>query len=138
MRPFTLAIFGAALLTPAAAAAATAAAPPAASPALQDARCLMVMGALSASQDQNTAIDAQFGVAYFAGRIKARDPSFNLGTRLPAVAASLNGQPMQAEASRCGPMVVEALKELQAAQRAFAPPPAASGAAPPPTTTPGH
>lgn len=144
MRPFTLAASVAMLLLPVAAAAApsspTAAA---ASPVTQDARCLMVMGALTSAKDQNTAMEAQFGVAYFAGRIKAREPSFNLGTRLQTIAAGMNGQPMQAEASRCGPMVVEALSQLQAAQRSFAPPPGAAGgaaggaaAAPPVTQTP--
>jgi hypothetical protein len=134
----------AALLAPAAANAAPAA-PSAAAPngVVQDARCLMIMGALTSSKDQSVAMEAQFGVAYFAGRIKARDPSFNFGTRLQAVASGMNGQPMQAEANRCAPAVAQALSELQAAQKSFTPPPspsAPSGAAPAPkpTPTPGH
>jgi hypothetical protein len=141
MRPLTVVSCAAALFIPAAAAAATSSTAAAPSGVTQDARCLMIMGALTGSKDQNAAMEAQFGVAYFAGRIKARDPSFNFGARLPAVAAGMNGQPMQAEANRCGPMVVEALQQLDAAQKSFAPPPGATGqakppAAPPPTQTP--
>jgi hypothetical protein len=137
MRPIILALCAAAFLSPAAALAATPAAPAATGGVAEDARCLLTMAAFTGAKDQNTSNTAQLGVIYFAGRIKARDPSFNLATRLPAVAASMNGKPMQAEADRCGPLVLEALKELQGAQAALGPPPGAKPpAAPPPIATP--
>jgi hypothetical protein len=129
MRLLTLAL-AALALSPLAAAAATPA--PAAGGVNDEARCLMTMAAFTSNKDPNTATSAQFGVAYFAGRIKARDPSYNLAARLKTVAAGMNGQNLQADASRCGAMVIEALKELQAAQSTFGPPPGqAAGAAKP-------
>jgi hypothetical protein len=130
MRQLTLALGAALALSPLAAVAATTAAP-AAGGVSDDARCLMTMAAFTSAKDPNTASSAQFGVAYFAGRIKARDPSFNFGQRLKAVAASMNGQNLQAEADRCGTLVVEALRELQVAQGSFAPPAGQAGAASP-------
>ena len=60
MRPLTLVSCAVALLTPVAAVAATPrtapAAPAAASPVTQDARCLMIMGALTGAKDQSTAM----------------------------------------------------------------------------------
>jgi len=148
MRPITLALCATALLSPVAAAAAPAGASAggakaAPSAVTQDARCLLTMTAFTKAKDPNTAAMAQLGVVYFAGRIKARDPSFSFAARLQPLAASMNGQPLQAEANRCGPMVLGALRELQSA---FPPPPGAAGAtggaakpptaAPPVTTTP--
>jgi len=113
-------------LTPAIAAAQA----PAASPVTSDARCLMAMAALSSSSDQNAAGVGHEGVVYFAGRIKAREPSYDLGVRLKTVAAGLNGQSLQAEVQRCAPLVVEALRQLQAAQESLAPPASKSAPAP--------
>jgi hypothetical protein len=136
MRPHTLALSAAIALTPALAASAPAA-PAGSSGAAADARCLMAMAAFSGASDQNTARMAQAGVLYFAGRIKAQDPSYNLGVQLKNVAASMTPQMMQTEAQqRCGPMLIEAMHELDAAQQALAPPPAAGGAAKPPAAAP--
>jgi hypothetical protein len=123
MRPLTLIVCAAAVALPVAASAATAA------PGVgvdADARCLMVMATFTGAKDPVMANTAQMGVAFFAGRIKARDPSYNLGVRLKAVAASMNGKPMQAEADRCAPQVMAFIKELDEAQKAFGPPPAAA------------
>jgi hypothetical protein len=131
MRPVILALATGLALSPLAAVAApsTPAAPaaPATGGVNDEARCLMTMAAFTGAKDPNTANSAQFGVAYFAGRIKARDPSYDLGTRLKAVAAGMSGQNVQAEADRCGAMVLQALKELQVAQAAFGPPPSGAG-----------
>ncbi len=136
MRPLILALASALALAPLAAGAATPAA--GATGVNEEARCLLTMATFTGAKDPNTATSAQFGVAYFAGRIKARDPSYDFSQRLKTVAASLNGQPMQAEADRCGAMVLEALRELQAAQASFGPPPAAAAkpSAPPPKSKP--
>jgi hypothetical protein len=130
MRPLALALAAAVTLSPLAAAAT----PQAAGAGVTDeARCLMTMAAFTGAKDPNTATSAQFGVAYFAGRIKARDPGYDLGARLKSVAASMNGQQLQAEADRCGAMVLQALRELQVAQDGMKPPPgSAAGAAKPP------
>jgi hypothetical protein len=124
MRALTLAIVLAGALTPLSAMAATATA---AADANSDARCLMTMAALASSQDQNQARFGQEAVIYFAGRVKAREPSYDFATRLKPIAASLTNETLQAEAQRCGPMVVKTMEELQAAQKAFGPPPAATG-----------
>jgi hypothetical protein len=129
MRPITLLAFAATAFLPLAAAAATPAAP---TGVAEDARCLMIMGTLTGSKDQGAAATGQLGIAYYAGRIKAREPSYDLGVRLPAVASTLNGQNIQAEGERCAAAVVGMMRELQTAQKSFAPPPAAGapGAAP--------
>jgi hypothetical protein len=124
-----------ALSLPLAATAAT----PAPNSVAADARCLMTMAAFTGAKDSNTASTAQLGVVYFAGRIKAQNPGYNLATQLKAVAAGMNGQPLKAEADRCGPMVLEVLRELEAAQQALAPPASTgAGAAKPPAPSPGR
>jgi hypothetical protein len=125
-------------MAPLAALAATPAAPTTGTTA--DARCLISMAAFTSAKDPNTARTAQAGVLFFAGRIKADDPSFDLGTRLKPVAASMTPETLQTEAQqRCGPMLLAAMRELDAAQQAFGPP-ASSGAPataiPPRATTP--
>jgi hypothetical protein len=136
MRQLALAICAAAAATPLAAAAA---APAAAGGAAADARCLVAMAAFTSSTNQDTARAAQAGVVYFAGRIKAEDPSFDLGARLKAVAAGMTPQTLQTEAQqRCGPQLMATMRELDAAQRAFGPPAGAAkpkapaGSSPPP------
>ncbi len=135
MRPSTLAVCAMAVFSPLAAFAATPAPPTGVS---ADARCLMTMAAFTGAKDTNTASTAQLGVLYFAGRIKAQSPGYDLGTQLKAVAAGMSGQPLKAEADRCGPMVLEVLRELQAAQQALAPPPSAGAPAarPPASASP--
>jgi len=99
-----------------------------------DARCLMTMAALSTSKEEARVRAAQAGVVYFAGRIKARDPSYNFAVRLKPVAASLSGDQLATEAPRCGAILTGTMRELDAAQKAFPPaqPAPASGAAKPP------
>ena len=131
MRIFALGLCaGLALSTGAAFAAAPAAAP---NGVTADARCLMTMAALSSAKEEARARAAQAGVIYFAGRIKARDPSYNFGTRLKDVGASLTREAVVAEAQRCGSLLTETLRELDTAQKSFpAPKPAAPAAAKPP------
>jgi hypothetical protein len=122
MRALTLAIVAAAAMTPVAASAA----PPAQGGVNGDARCLMTMAALASSQDQGQARFGQEAVIYFAGRVKAKDPTFDFSTRLKPIAATLNPDALQAEAQRCGPMVVQTMEELQSAQKSFGPPPSST------------
>jgi hypothetical protein len=142
MRPLLFAVCATALCLPFAAIAATATPTPAPKPlpaptgVAADARCLMTMAAFTGDKDTNTASTAQLGVLYFAGRIKAQNPGYNLATQLKGVAAGMNGQPLKAEADRCGPMVLSVLRELEAAQQAFAPATAGAGAARPPASAP--
>jgi hypothetical protein len=138
MRPLFFGVCAAAALAPLAALAAPAA-PTTGTTA--DARCLIAMAAFTSAKDPNTARTAQAGVIFFAGRIKADDPSFDLGSRLKPLAASMTPETLQTEAQqRCGPMLLAAMRELDAAQQAFGPPPSsgapASSAPPPRTTTP--
>jgi hypothetical protein len=132
MRPFALALCATGLT----AALALSALPAAAAPAdtAGDARCLMTMAALTNSKDEAKARTAQAGVIFFAGRVKADDPSYNFGVRLKTVAAGMNRDTLVAEAQRCGPLLVNVLRELDDAQKTFpAPTPApAAGAAKPP------
>ena len=105
-----------------------------------DARCLMTMAALTSNPDQTRARTAQVGVIFFAGRIKAQDPSYDFGTRLKTVVTGMTRETLAAEAQRCGPILVETLRELDAAQKTFPQPkPAAAPAAgaPAPIQTPG-
>lgn len=129
MRPITLVLGAGIALAPL---AAFAAAPGAGSSAVAaDARCLMTMAALTSTPDATRARTAQVGVIFFAGRIKAQDPSYDFGTRLKSVASGMNRETVAAEAQRCGPMLVDTLKELDAAQKTFpAPKPAAQAPAP--------
>lgn len=133
MRPLTLALSAGVALLPFAAAAA----PAATGSVAADARCLMTMAALTSAPDPKRARTAQVGVIYFAGRIKAQDPSYNFGTQLKTVVAGMNRDVLTAEAQRCGPILVETLKELDAAQKSFpAPKPAAPAAAAKPAPKP--
>ena len=134
MRPTTLVLCAGLALSPIAAVAA-----PAAGGVNSDARCLMTMAALTGAQDQTRARTAQAGVIFFAGRIKGEDPSYDFGTRLKTVVPGLTREVLSAEAQRCGPILVEALRELDAAQKSFPQPKApapAAGAAPAPAPKP--
>jgi len=128
MRSLTLAFCAGLVLAPLPAAAAAGA-------AAGDARCLMTMAALTSSPDQAQARRAQIGIIYFAGRVKADDPSYDFAARLKTVAAGMNRESIGAEIQRCGPLLVNTLRELDAAQKTFPPPqpaPAAGAAAKPP------
>jgi len=110
---------------------AAAAAPAASGGVAADARCLMTMAALTSAEDATRARTAQVGVIFFAGRIKAQDPSYDFGSRLKTVATGMSRETVQAEAKRCGPILVETLRELDVAQKSFpAAKPAAKPAAP--------
>ena len=146
MRPLTLVLSAGVALSPLAAVAAPAHAAGAAAPAragggvASDARCLMTMAALTSNPDPTRSRTAQVGVIFFAGRIKAQDPSYDFGTRLKTVVSGMTRETLTAEAQRCGPILVETLRELDAAQKTFPQPkPAAAPAAgaPAPIQTPG-
>jgi hypothetical protein len=96
------------------------------SPVAADVRCLLTMAALTANKNNQPA--AYPGIYFFAGRIKAREPAFDFATRLKPVAAAMTQAEFEAEAKRCGPVVIEMLKGMQAAQQSFGPPPAAAAA----------
>lgn len=132
MRPTTLALCAGIALAP----FATAIAAPAATGAANDARCLMAMAAISGSTDANQSRLGQVGVIYFAGRVKAQDPSFDFATKLKPIADSMNRDAIGQEAQRCGPILANTMRELDNAQKAFPAPkpaaPAAGGAAKPP------
>jgi hypothetical protein len=100
--------------------------------AASDARCLMTMAALTTSKDESRARTAQAGVIYFAGRVKADDPSYNFSVKLKAVAAAMGPESIASEAKRCGPILINSLRELDAAQKSFAPPAPAPAPAPAP------
>lgn len=136
MRPISLLLCAGFAFAPLAAVAAAPAAAPGGVAA--DARCLMTMAALSSSPDQARARTAQVGVIFFAGRVKAQDPNYDFGARLKAVATTLTPQTLGAEAQRCGPILVSALEQLDAAQKSFPPPakPAGAAATPPAAAKP--
>lgn len=133
MRPLILLFCAGIALTPLAAAAAPAA-PAASGGVASDARCLMTMAALTSSTDPQRSRTAQAGVIFFAGRIKGRDPSYDFGTRLKGVVAGMSREVLATEAQRCGPILVETLRELDAAQKTFPQPKAAAPAGAPPVT----
>lgn len=121
MRPISLALCTVIALAPV---TALAAAP--ASGVSGDARCLMTMAALTASKDPKQAQLATVGVAYFTGRVKAQDPSFNFATRLKPVAAEMTRAALTSEAQRCGPLLTASLRELDSALQSISPKPAAA------------
>jgi hypothetical protein len=143
MRPLILVLSAGIALSPLAAVAApahaAAAAPRAVGGVAGDARCLMTMAALTSNPDPTRARTAQVGVIFFAGRIKAQEPGYDFGTRLKTVVSGMTRETLTADAQRCGPILVETLRELDAAQKTFPQPkPAAPAAgAPAPIQTPG-
>lgn len=128
MRPLALAICAGLALSPLPAAAAASA-----GAAAGDARCLMTMAALTSSKDETQARQAQVGVIYFAGRVKAEEPSYNFAAKLKAVAAGMSRETIATEVQRCAPILRNTMLELDAAQKSLAPPqPAPAAAAPKP------
>ena len=98
------------------------------SPAVaSDVRCMLTMAAISSNKTNQP--QAGLGMFYFAGRIKAQNPTFNFATDLKPVAAKMTPTDFEAELKRCGPMVVSLMQSLPAAQAAFGPPPAAAAPA---------
>jgi hypothetical protein len=88
-----------------------------------DARCLLTMATLSGLTDLQSKRLGPAGVLYYAGRIAAEDPVYDLGARLPNVAHALKGQSVKAEADRCAPTVLRSMSQLHSAQQALSPPP---------------
>jgi hypothetical protein len=89
--------------------------PSPASPALDDARCILVMMSLANSTDTNAQRFGQDGVAFFTARVAAFDPGFDF-TRLKSLAASMDAQAAQtALQQRCGPMLQTTMQKLEAA-----------------------
>lgn len=121
MRPITLAICAGLAFSPVAATAAPGA-------VTADARCLMTMAALTTSKEPNQARSAQVGVIFFAGRVKAQEPTYDFGTRLKALAPAMTRDVLIAESKRCVPILTDTLQELDTAQKSFAPPKPAPGA----------
>jgi|WetSurMetagenome_2_1015567.scaffolds.fasta_scaffold112557_2 hypothetical protein len=115
----------AAALTLASAAYAQPVAAPSATTA--DANCLLEMVALSNSNDPDQQRLGQNGVFYFAGRVAARDPSFDFAG-LKAMASKLNMQTAQADLQQhCAPMFEKSMSQVAAA---LAPPASTAPAAP--------
>jgi hypothetical protein len=108
-----------------------AAAAQAPSPTDSDARCLLTMAAVTSQADANMAQSARIAVGYFAGRIKAREPSYDFANRLKPIAATLNGPALNNELKRCGPQVQASMTQLEAAFRALSPKPPPGPAKPP-------
>ncbi|MGZ3375296.1 MAG: hypothetical protein ACXU8S_01745 [Phenylobacterium sp.] len=107
-----------------------------------DLRCLLTMYALG--QDKQRQQAALLGIYFFAGRISARSPGINLPAAVKAEAAKMNGQSLSEEARRCGPMVENGMRALQASLSGLRPsgpagaapgPAPAPAAAPPPTAS---
>jgi pyruvate dehydrogenase E2 component (dihydrolipoamide acetyltransferase) len=139
MRAFStplLAALLAAAVSPAAAATAPKAAP-APAPATGvtgDVRCLLTMVALGHDKQRQQA--ALIGAYFFIGRISVRAPGLNLPAAVKAEAAKLNGQSLNEEAKRCGPLVEGGMHTLQATFGGPRPAPSAGApAAPPPTAS---
>ena len=132
MRILVLGLWASFALSPAAALAAPTAAP---TGVAADARCLLAMAALSTSKDERQAKSAQAGMVYYAGRIKARDPSYNFTARLKTVAASMNREAVVAEVPTCGTAMTNSLRDLDGGLKTLSqakPAPAAQpGSAPP-------
>lgn len=131
MRAFPAALLALAIALPASAAPAAkpAAAKAGAGGVNDDVRCMLAMVAYSNLNRQNPQA-GQVGVYFFAGRIAARAPGFDLNAAVKAQAASLGPQQLQAEIQRCGPIVNAASERFQAAINGLRPPGPPAAAAP--------
>jgi hypothetical protein len=95
--------------------ATAASAQPAAATASDDAKCLLDMVALANAGSAETQQVGRDGVAFFTGRISAREPGFDF-MRLKTMAQTLNPQTAQTELQqRCGPMLQKYMGQLVAA-----------------------
>ena len=129
----------AALLVAAASPSFAAPAPAAAvNPNTADVRCLLTMTAVASNKERQQA--GQVGVYFFAGRLSARSPGFDLAAAVKAEAPTLGPQQLQAELQRCGPLVAAAAQKTQTAINSLRPPgapaPAPAGSPPPAASTP--
>lgn len=89
--------------------------PSTASPTMADERCLLGMVLLSNTNDPNQQRLGSAGVAYFTGRIAAREPNFDFG-RLKSLAASIDPQSVQTDLQQhCGPMFAKSMQQVGAA-----------------------
>jgi hypothetical protein len=112
---------------------------------LGDARCLLVMVALSHAKNPAAARGGQVGVVFFSGRISARAPGYNYA-QLRSIAAHMTAKQVQSELQRCGPVLGGTLTQVRSAltppRPAPAPAPPANpgfgpGAGPAPDVAPG-
>ena len=75
----------------------------AADPATDDMRCIMVVGILGGTTTNPTMCDgAMMGLGYYIGRLKGRDPSFDLTGRLTALAKGMKIADLTPDFTRCG------------------------------------
>jgi len=94
---------------------------PRTTPTADDERCLLEMVALSNATDPNAQKAGQGGVAYFVGRITAREPNFDFA-RLKQVAQTMEDKAADAELQqRCGPLFQKSMQSLATALSAPAP-----------------
>ena len=93
-----------------------------------DVRCLMTM--LAVAQSKNGQEPGRLGVYYFAGRIAARAPGYDLATAIKAQAPSLTGPQIETELKRCAALVQGSMQSVQTALASLRPPGAPAG--PPP------
>lgn len=100
-----------------------------------DLRCLLTMAVVG--RDKTKQQLAQMGMVYFTGRISARAPGLDLPSAIKAEELKLAPKDLPAEAQRCGPMVMGAMRALQTS---FTGPPGAApapaGATPAPSAAP--
>jgi phosphate-selective porin len=123
LRLFSVTLFATAAI------ASVTSAQPAASPAADDAKCLLDMVALSNASAPEAQHAGQAGVAFFVGRISAHDPAFDFA-RLKAMGQNMNAQTAETDLQqKCGPMMQRYLQQLQTALSPPAPPASAPPAA---------
>ena len=80
----------------------------------EDLRCLVAVAAAAGASDQMTATMVAPGFMYFMGRIEGREGEFDLETALRREAATTTAGRIQADALRCGKIMVEKGQALQA------------------------
>ena len=82
-----------------------------------DVRCMLTMSAVQGTPEQKQA--AQMGVYFFAGRLRAQNPSFDYATALRNEAAQMKVSDFQAALTPCGNQVKAVIQSLAAAQAAL-------------------
>jgi hypothetical protein len=97
-----------------------------------DARCLLAMAVLSTSKDERQAKSGEVGMAYYAGRIKARDPSYNFTAKLKGVADTMNRDAVIAEVPTCGTAMSGSLRDLDGGLKTLSQAAASAAAKPAP------
>lgn len=81
--------------------------------ALDDARCLLVLGQLGASQDETAQRAGQLGSQYYFGRLDGREVS-DLEALLNEAAATMKPEDLDSTLQRCGAVLQERDLALQA------------------------